>query len=265
MRIDQYNSHGLKKKNRSRFWFAAGGAFLLGAFFIGAIYFILHSPWLAVRDFSAPELPGISGRDILDSLKIEMLGNYVRAMLGPKNILFWKWGDHPESLYRFPALKNLSVEASFWKRSVKVSAEERRLWGVVCNSPGSTCFGVDENGIVFSRVPEVFGFLLLRINDVNNRVFIPGQPLFSRQAWFSNFKKTVDILNESGFRVIGIKSMNTLSREWEAQILGKPDFYFNLSFVPDNLDSVLKGLDSSINLSKASYVDFRIPTRIYYR
>jgi len=238
---------------------------LLGALCIGLVYFVLRSPWLSVTEINTPDLPGISGEDISDALKIQMLGNHVRAMLGPRNILFWKWGSYPDSLWRFPALKNLGVQTDFWKRSVNITAEERKLWGVVCDAAGSICYGLDENGIIFSQVPDVSGSLLLKIGYASNRVFLLGQPLFSRPEWFSNFRGTIDALNRNGFRVVAIKSVDLSSREWTAQLAQGPDFYFSLNFMPENLDSILKGLGSKLDFNKTSYIDFRVPNRIYYK
>lgn len=238
---------------------------MLGALSIGAAYFVLHSPWLSVKEMNAPDLPGISSEDISNALKIQMLGNHVRAILGPKNILFWEFGGHPDSLWRFPALKNLKVQTDFWKRSVNMTAEERKLWGVVCNAAGSACYGLDENGVVFSEVPDVSGSLLLKIGYASDRVFISGQPLFSRPEWFLNFKSTIDALDRNGFRVVAVKSVDLSSREWTAQLAQGPDFYFSLNFIPENLDSILKGLGSKLDVGKTTYVDFRVPNRIYYK
>ena len=125
---------------------------------IGLFYFILRSPWLKVQNFDMPNLPGISREEIFDSLKTRMLEGKFRAMVGPENILFWKFGKYPDSLYRIPAVKDLKVETDFWKHSVKISAGERQLWGVVCDENNLSCFGLDENGVIFSKVPSVSGF-----------------------------------------------------------------------------------------------------------
>ncbi len=103
-------SSGFRKNKRSLiFWLFSGGLFFVGAILIGVSYFILHSPWLMVKDTSVPDLPGISHSDILDALKTQMLAGKMRAILGPDNILFWKFGSYPNSLFRFPALEDLRV------------------------------------------------------------------------------------------------------------------------------------------------------------
>lgn len=254
-----------KNKRRLRFWLVSGGFFLFGAFLIGISYFLLHSPWLKVKNIEAPDLPGISHVDILNALRTDMLMSRLRAMVGPNNILFWEFGKYPNSLFRFPALKNLAVETDFWDRSVKVSAEERKLWGVVCGGTGSNCYGLDENGIIFSEVPDISGFLTLKINDVNGRSFILGQPIFPRTEWFSNFKQSIEALNRNGFQVISTEIENLSLREWTAHVVQGPEFHFSLNFMPGSLDSLLKGLGNKIDLGKTAYVDFRVQNRIYYQ
>ena len=254
-----------KNKRRLRFWMIVGGFFLLLALSIGIFYFILNSAWLKVKSIDAPDLPGVSRESILDSIKIQMMANRFQAWLGPENILFWELRKDPNFTQGLPALKNLRVKTDFWDRSVSISADERQLWSVVCDGMDSNCFGLDENGLVFSRAPSVFGSLILKINDPNNRAFILGQKLFSQSEWFSNFKQTIEILNRNGFRVISIKMGNFSLREWTARVIQGPEFYFSLNFIPENFDSVLKNLGGKLDFRKTAYVDFRVPNRIYYK
>lgn len=257
---------GLKKnRRRFRFWIILGGLFLLISACIGVFYFVLNSPWFGVKNINLPDLPGIARTDLLNGLRTQMLGHKIRAWLGPENILFWSLGRPPDSVLKFPALKNINLGTDFWNKSVNVAAEPRKLWGVVCDGTDSSCFGLDENGLVFFRVPSVFGSLILKINDSNGRAFILGQPLFSQPEWFSNFKQTIEILNRSGFRVVSVKMGNFSLREWTARVIQGPEFYFSLNFTPENFDSILKNLGDKLNFGKTAYVDFRVPNRIYYK
>jgi hypothetical protein len=265
--LQNYRTNAGFKKNKRQweFWLFSGGLFILGALLIGTLYFILRSPWLKVKNINAPDLPGISRDDILNALKIDMLRSKMRAMLGPNNILFWEFGSHPSSLFRFPALENIRVDSNFWDRSVEVAAEERELWGALCNSSGSMCYGLDENGIIFSEVPNVSGSLILKINDMNDRFFVLGQPVFSRPEWFGYFKQSIDTLNRNGFRVISAEIGDLSLREWTARVVSGPEFHFSLTFTPENFDSILKNLGNKVDLGKTTYVDFRVPERIYYK
>jgi hypothetical protein len=254
-----------KKRRRFRFWLVLGIFFLLLALLIGTIYFALNSSWLTVKDVSAPDLPGVSRSDILVALEKEMYGSSVRAWLDPKNILFWKLGSSPKTLSGLPALKNLAVQADLLKRSVAVSAEERKLWGVICREADSACYGLDENGVVFVSVPFVSGSLILRVDDTNSRLFTPGQPVFSKAEWFDGFKDSIEALRRNGFRPISVSIGDLALREWTVRTAEGPDFRFSLNFTPENFDSVLKGLGEKLDLEKTEYVDFRVPNRIYYK
>lgn len=254
-----------KKKRHFRFYFISGGFFLFFALLIGAFYFVLRSPWFKVQSFDVPDLPGIYHGDILDALKTQMLASKGRALIGPNNILFWEFGKYPDSLFRLPALKDLKIETDFWKRSVKISAGERRLWGVVCDENNISCFGLDENGVIFGKVPSISGSLILKISDMNERFFFSGQGFFSRLEWFANLKQSIETLNRNGLKVVSVEIGNLALREWTARAANGPDFYFSLNFSPENLDSVLKNLKNEINLNAAEYVDLRVPNRIYYK
>ncbi|MEK7650930.1 MAG: hypothetical protein AAB377_00200 [Patescibacteria group bacterium] len=254
-----------KKKHHFRFYFVLGGFFLFFIVLIGLFYFILRSPWLKVQNFDVPNLPGISREEIFDSLKTRMLEGKFRAMVGPENILFWEFGKYPDSLYRIPAVKDLKVETDFWKHSVKISAGERQLWGVVCDENNLSCFGLDENGVIFSKVPSVSGFLILKISDINKRFFFPGQGLFSRPEWFANLKQSIEVLNRNGLKVVSAEIGDLSLREWTARTAKGSNFYFSLNFSPENLDSVLKNLKKEINVGAAGYIDLRVPNRIYYK
>ncbi|TSA46459.1 hypothetical protein D4R51_00105 [bacterium] len=254
-----------RNRRRLRFWLFAGGSFLFFAFCIGILYFILNSSWLNVKNLNAPEFPGVSRGDILNSIKTQMLESRTRAWLGPDNILFWKFGEYPDFIRNFPALKNLEIKTDLLNRSVSISAAERKLWGIVCDKTESNCYGSDENGVVFSKVPSVSGSLILKIKDPNGRVFILGQPFFSRPAWFLNFKQTIEILNRNDFLVVSTRMGDPSLREWTAKVNQGLEFYFSLNFIPENFDSILKSLGSKLDFGKTAYVDFRVPNRIYYK
>ncbi len=257
---------GLKKKRVRRLvWTILGSLFLLIALLIAALYGILNAPWFRVRTFDVSDLPGISRNEILDAMKTQMSGGYLGSWLGPDNVLFWKFGRLPAVLFRLPAIKAVSLEAGVFDRAVKIGAEKRNLWGVICDKEDSNCFGLDENGMVFSRVPDVSGSLILKINDSGGRIFILGRSLFPKTEWFSNFKNTIDTLNGSGYRVIRVELGDISLREWTARVAGGLEFYFGLEFAPENLTSILKDLNSRIDLDKTTYVDFRVPNRIYYK
>ncbi|MGC9611167.1 MAG: hypothetical protein ABSE68_03065 [Minisyncoccia bacterium] len=266
MSSEHYSTHSdfRKKRSRLRFWIVLGSLFFLLACVIGLLYFILNSPWLTVKNFSAPDLPGASGEEILSALKTQMAGSRLGAWLGPDNILFWKLSGLPENIHKFPGINNISDEVDLFSRSVKLNAERRKLWGIICGASGG-CYGLDENGTIFSNVPDVSGSLLLKISDSNIRMFLLGQPLFSNSEWFSNIKSAIEALNRNNLKVAGVELKTLLFREWTAKIANGPEIYFSLDFTPADFDSILKNLKTKIDFSKVPFIDFRVPNRIYYK
>jgi hypothetical protein len=194
-----------------------------------------------------------------------MYGNRLEALLGADNILFWKLGGVPENISQFPGVDNISDETDLFDRSVKLSAEQRNLWGVVCGAGDSGCYGLDESGVIFSRVPDVSGSLLLKISDTNSRTYLLGQSLFSDGSWFSNIKSATEAIQKNNLKVVDVELGSLSLREWTAKIANGPVFQFSLTFTPDKLDLVINNLKSKINFNKTSYIDFRVPNRVYYK
>jgi len=257
-----------KKKKRAvrlRFLLWPGVGLLLGTALIGFAYFVLYADFLKVESFEVNGSRLVSDDVLFASLNTEMIGDSrLRSLLGSDNILFWEFGKKPEFLSSLPALREISVETNLGERKVIIDVHERELFGIWCVLEDD-CYGFDQQGIIFARVPEVQGVLILKIKDINDHPVILGNPIFSDPVRIESIFQTLRTLDNYDFIVSSVEIRDLALEEWHAEVVSGPVFFFSLNFVPDNLEGIIKNLDKRFEFSKVTYFDFRVPNRIYYQ
>jgi len=249
---------------------------LLGGALISASYFVLYNDFFKVKSFEVTGSRSLDEDRFLSQLKSEMLsasprtilgiirGSIWRAMLGPDNILFWEFGSKPPSLPGSPIVSLAAVNVNLAARKVAVAVKEREIAGVICRGMGD-CYGFDENGVVFAKTPSIEGYLILRIDDENNKPFVLGTSIFPKKGWQENLFKTLAVFKENNIAVSSVRVKDYALEEWEVETASGLRFLFSLSFVPENLSGILKTLDEKFDFGKLTYFDFRVENRIYYK
>ncbi len=261
-KIGEYRS-GRKKKLKVWILISALSLFLLLLVFLAKV--IISWSELNVSSVKFLNQTNVSNSSLMSRLENQMLTNKLRALLGPGNILFWSLGQKPSSLGSLPEIKKLNVNADLMGRTVSIEATPRTPFGVICEATSTDCFVFDKSGIIFAPSPDVQGPLILKINDFTSRHLILGEDVLPEANWFNNFLNTVNILKLNNFAISEIDFSDLSLREWQVHFVNAPTFYFSFDFVPDNLGYILSNLSSRMDFSKVSYVDFRVPDRIYYK
>jgi hypothetical protein len=164
-----------------------------------------------------------------------------------------------------PLISRLDVRPNLFSRTVKINAVDRTLWAIICETGGSSCYAVDESGIVFARVPDTEGILILKITDANNRELMLGEPFLPSADWFQNFTSVLHTLNANGYPVAGVTLDTFETREWHALLASGIKLDFSLNFTPANFQAILAALKTKIDFSKIKEIDFSVPQRIYYK
>ncbi|HXF44360.1 MAG TPA: hypothetical protein VNK70_02780 [Candidatus Paceibacterota bacterium] len=238
---------------------------ILGGALIGASWFVLYGDFFKVREFEVIGSRSVDGERFLNLMKNEMFSaSLSRAILGPDNILFWQFGGRPESLPELPIVSVASLDVNLAERKVAVKVMERKIEGIICRGKDE-CYGFDDKGVVFSVVPHVEGYLILKIDDQNSRPFVLGSLLFPRDEWRENLFKTLSIFRDRDITVSAVRVKDYRLEEWEAETAAGLKFLFSLDFVPENLGGILENLDEQFDFGKLAYFDFRVPNRIYYK
>ena len=254
-----------RKTVRLKFLLWSGAGFLFSLALIGSAYFVLYADFLKVTDFKVNGSRIISNKTLFASLNAKMTGDHLlRSLLGSDNILFWKLGKNSEFPNLLPALKKVNIETDLGEKKVIINIEERELFGVWCVLENN-CYGFGEQGIIFARVPDVQGVLILKIKDENNRPVILGNPIFSDPARTESVFHTLRILDNYNFIVSSVDISDSAFKEWRVEVASGPVFYFSLDFVPENLEGIIKNLDKRFEFNKVTYFDFRVQNRIYYK
>ncbi len=259
-----FHSEFLPRRRRRRlFWYIFAALVVLVVFLGGLFYAVRHASWFDVVRF---EVAGtsLSTSTVVEALNIAETHGGLRGTLGSQNILFWQFGRQPDVALSLPFLASLNVETDFFARTVKVTATDRTLWAIVCET-GADCYGVDASGTVFAQVPQTEGSLILQITDQNTRTLILGEPFLPSAAWLQNFFTVLNTLQTSGYPVASVTIDPFDAQEWHAELVSGVTMDFSFAFAPDNFRGVLANLPTKVDLSKVTDVDFSVPQRIYYK
>ena len=261
-----FGKKGTEGKRFSKFWVRVALLFLFGVILAGALYFIMRSSWFDVGSVSVEGAELVPQEMVVSTIETDIIGkSALAAFLGPKNILFWFFADPNPRLLRFPQVRSVDVEISFWKKTIVIRIDERRIQSVLCKSASGNCYGLDQDGIIFTKSPEVRGALILKFEDESTSSVVLGNPYLRDPQWLKNITATFDIMKQDGFVPQSVRVDNTSLEEWRAIFPSELAFYFSLHFVPENLGSILKDIGNRTDIKNLQYFDFRVPNRIYYK
>ncbi len=259
----------VRRKNKRvnfKFLIVSFSFLTLGGLFIFLVHFSLYSDFMTVKSSEVKGVDAAKGGYVKQTLIREMIGSGGwRRYFGPDNMLFWIIGKKPDfTKVDLPFLASLNLETNLAGRDLEVSVKEREFFAVWCLSDGH-CFSIDQDGIVFAEAPEIQGSLILKINDENTRTLVLGNSVVPNNWWLGNVFESLRLIKARGFSVSSVKIKDFGLEEWEAQIYSGPSFYFSLNFVPENFSGVIDSVSKKLDLTKLSYLDFRVPGRIYYK
>lgn len=270
MNYKSYNDYNSKKYRRfesQRTFFitlaATSGIVLIC---IGLVYLIVWSPLFRVQSLTVDGANLATPPHVLRTVvTAELLRSapWWRGILGPENTLFWSL-DTTRKLTGTSYLKSITLQTSLLRRSVTVAVEERRALGVWCVGERA-CFVFDQNGIVFAKAPEVRGVLITKVNDESGRIIAPHGGVLPYNQWFANMLHTLEMLDEARMGATRVALHNIELREWEATTTAGLTFHFSLNFIPENLSKIMRDVQSRLAISELTYLDFRVPNRLYYR
>ncbi|MDO8556925.1 MAG: hypothetical protein Q7R98_00490 [Candidatus Jorgensenbacteria bacterium] len=268
----------LHKRTGPKHFLFALVALLFLSILVALLYVVLYGSFLKVRDIEINGTRSVSRDSLLASLSTRGVGNSkLLSWLGPDNILFWKF--LPNSLSSaniLPIVAEAVQNVDLGKRNVTVTIREREGFGTWCAKNGgptptvggygrASCYVFDESGIAFGTAPASEGVLITEVEDQNSREPLIGISLFPRSAWRNSFFGTLQILKDNGIPISKIIVRDFSLREFEVVSTLGFSFYFSLDFTPDNLNAVLNNLSKQLTLSSLSYLDFRVPNRVYYK
>lgn len=256
-----------EKKKRRRFkFFIFGGILFFFFVLIGGFYLFLKSDFLAIKKFEIKGVELSDAAQVRESIVSAMEKKEKwRSFVGSQNIIFWAFGKKPEfDAQTLPLLASLDIQTDLVGKKVQIFAKERDFFAVWCFSDNG-CYGIDNKGVAFISVPEIQGVLLLKFHDENKRTFNLGEKVLPNERWLDNIFTTVQLIKASGLPISALIIKDFILQEWEARVYSDLNLHFSLNFVPENLEEVIKNLSKRLEFGKLSYLDFRVPNRIYYK
>lgn len=259
-----YGMH--QKKARQKHFFFALIFLLVLSILLAISYFVLYGSFFRVRNIEVADIRGTSQDLLLGGLAADIAGgSRFLSLLGPDNILFWRFSPSMLSASALPIVAGASRNVDLRSRNVTLTVSERKSFGTWCSSVAQDCYVFDGSGFVFNKAPKNEGSLIVKVEDQNQREPLIGFFVFPKDEWKNNFFKTLEVLDKNSIHISKVLMRDFSLREWEAVSNLGFSFYFSLDFAPENLDAVLKNLSRKLEFSRLSYLDFRVQNRVYYK
>ncbi|MBI5732916.1 hypothetical protein HY967_03085 [Candidatus Jorgensenbacteria bacterium] len=232
---------------------------------IGAlVYFVFYTDTFKIKKLEVIGSRRIASDAVVDAVVNTMQEVSWRRWFDRDHILFWLLGEKPKgSLGKLPIVEDISIKIDAWERTIRMDVRERDLFGIWCTV--QDCYGFDRNGVVFASAPVSIGSLLLKVEDENDRLIVSGYSVLPDRRWIQNIITTLPALIANQFNIVKIKIKELNLREWVITVDDGLDLYFSLDFVPESLNDILENLRDRLRLDGLTYIDFRVPNRIYYK
>lgn len=260
----QYSPKKRKKKNTFKVVYIS--AIILVVLLGGCIFFIFKSQFFRVSKISVSGNRLLGSEEVVSALSSKIAENsFFVSLLPHENILFWVFADSDYVFSYPPELEGVNLNVNFSDKKVYINVLEFNVKHIICKSKENVCYGLTEEGIVFSKIPEVKGSLILKIEDESEEPVILGSPYFENLNFIKNISETNLILERSDLKPFLIRVRSISLNEWEAVFKGDFLMYFSGDFIPQNLPLVLSELKVDDNISMFEYVDFRVKDKVFYK
>lgn len=260
-----YRTKKLEKKQKwrkiRRWIFLTGGVLLLLAvlrsFLIGNVFQIKN---ITVQS----ELP-INETEIIDQAKAQVISSFFGGILGSNHYLSWPKEIKNEN----PELATLEIEKNWKEKTITIIPTQRRTYLTWCTVEGenqTTCYWVDQEGIIFDNAPIAEGNFITTIYDYaeNPKPIIIGDSSIAQTSfeYIKNILNTYKKLDLSIEKII----LNRDLEEFHVKIRESGTVLFSLRFDPTiNALPALEKLYTERNFSKLNYLDLTVDGRAFYK
>lgn len=254
-----------QRVRRKKFWWLIAGLFSCVAVIIGFLWTIYYAAFFKISSITIEGAEHVSNQAVYEALFSSLPRSWFQGSLGPDHVLFWSLSkENPDVRSIMAELSSVRLESGFFDRAVRILVVERQPFGIWCPSE-EVCMVFDKDGIAFAFAPRTFGTLLLKIDGATGLIPIVGQPIFRNVEWLPRIIKTLDALKNAGLPAKAVYIRAIALREWEAVTPSGVRLLFSFDFVPQQLSAVLSDFRDKEKLDTLSYVDFRVPGRMYYK
>jgi cell division septal protein FtsQ len=255
-----------RKKRMSGFRILLVSFIVLAVCCVGVLYFIFFGSFWNVASIRVEGSRLLEDSSFISTTIAELHARSDSTrIMGHDNMLFWMFRKNPMIIGHIPEAKEISIVTDFPERTVHIRVIERTIRAVACVHDTSECYGIDSEGMVFSRVPWIEGTLIPRFESAPENAILVGKKYFKKNEWLQNVLASVAILEGKGFIPSFIRIKEEHTEEWEAVMPSGIVFYFSLSFVPSDLERIIDDIATRVALEGISYFDLRIENKVYYK
>ena len=257
---------------------------------IAAALFIRRSRMFVVQTIAVSGVPDVVGVQLEHDFEDFSRAHSLRfRILGADNMLAWDT-DTRAFLATQLQLQALSIQKNYTQRSITIIVEGREKFGIWCayteqgdqisniqpnvlatttasfEAPVTSplCYWFDHAGLLFAPAPHVESELFNRVYDSTGRTLGIGDHILSDRL-FVNLSAIFSLLDRAQINTKTIYLRDLGLEEVEVDSVSDPRLYFSLQFSPDFTMPVIRSLRQSNVWGRATYVDFRVENRAYYR
>lgn len=259
--LDRQRRHN----HRIRFWWWIAGLVGTVCVIVGFLWMVYYAAFLRVSSITIEGTERTPEESVYRALFASTPRSWFQGSLGPDHIFYWSLsGEHPDARRIMAELSSVTFETGWFERAVRIRVEERQPFGIWCPHEDA-CAVFDKEGITFASAPRTFGTLLLKIDGETGLLPVVGEPLFRNPEWLPRIIETLDALRKAELPAKAVRVRAIALREWEAVTPSGTRLLFSFDFVPPQLAAVLLDFGNKEKLNTLSYVDFRVPGRMYYK
>ncbi|OWK27064.1 MAG: hypothetical protein US76_00355 [Parcubacteria group bacterium GW2011_GWA2_38_13b] len=271
--------------------FAGGGFFYL--FFI--------SPVFQINQIAINGNKNISEKNI-DQTVDEYLNRRFLFFWRPRNIILAKSKEISQKILdKYVLIGEVSVAKKYFHK-IEIAIKEREIFAIWCKAvirkqdkdineaiinevsgdlltikdieiaeefiPTDRCYYIDDTGIIFSKAPQSFGSLILRIDEIYDKDVKIGDKILNNGI-IASIMSVQKSFNTKNLKIIKFFIKNLKLPDLEILTSENWKIYLDRDANIENQMEILeKVLEKKITVSERKnleYIDLRIPDRVYYR
>ena len=246
--------------------------FVLVLIFIGLVYLSRIDRFrISNVEFSGGLL--VSGQQVTKETLDFLNGNYF--FFFPRNNVFLYPHDSLQNFLKdkFKRIDTISIDTDNQK-TIRINITERGMYALWCGEDQSSessekCYFMDDNGVVFSKAPlfsgdayfKFYGFLSTSTDPIGNTYLASTTKFLDISRFVDRVKNTTNI-KPVGLLVKG-------DGEYDLLLSQEGKVYFDdlQSFdkTADNLETLLKTIGTSTDLTGIDYIDLRFGNKVFYK
>lgn len=245
--------------------------FVLALLFVGLVYLSRIDRFrISNVEFSGGLL--VSGEKVKEETLNFLNGNYF--FFFPRNNVFLYPHDSLQDFLKdkFKRIDTISISTDNQK-TVRINITERGMYALWCEDvssgdPSEKCYFMDDNGVIFSKAPSFSGDAYFKFyGSISTSTDPIGNTYLASTTKFLDISRFVERVKGTDINPVGLLVKD--DGEYDLLLSHDGKVYFDdlQSFdkTADNLETLLKTIGTTTNLSGIDYIDLRFGNKVFYK